>query len=71
MEYYIKEEAWSKVFEHLKKIKGVHIKDEGQIRRFMEAVWYMARSGCQWRLLPSYYKYLYKERHLIKFFLKS
>jgi transposase len=55
MEYYIKEEAWSKVFEYLKKIKGLHIKDEGQIRRFMEAVWYMARSGCQWRLLPSYY----------------
>ena len=33
----------------------IHIKNEQAVRKFIEAVWYIIRSGCQWRLLPYYY----------------
>nr|WP_223158787.1 IS5 family transposase [Wolbachia endosymbiont of Pentalonia nigronervosa] len=39
----------------MKSVKGIHSKNEDRLRRFMESVWYMARSGCQWRLLPEIY----------------
>ncbi len=52
MKYYIQEAKWKQIFAFLKSIKGIHKKDEDQLRRFVEAVW---RSGCQWRLLPEIY----------------
>ena len=55
MKYYIKEKNWKQIFEFLKRVKGVHSKDEKKLRKFIEAIWYMARSGCQWRLLPEIY----------------
>lgn len=55
MEYYIKPQEWEQLFSVLVGIKGIHKKDEGRLRLFMEAIWYVARSGCQWRLLPSHY----------------
>ena len=55
MKYHLKEREWEQILEGLRKIKGVHTKQEGRLRRFMEAVWYMTRSGCQWRLLPDEY----------------
>ncbi|GFR14491.1 putative transposase for insertion sequence element IS6501 [Trichonephila clavata] len=39
----------------LKSMKGIHSKNEKKLRIFVEAVWYMAKSGCQWRLLPKIY----------------
>ena len=36
-------------------VKGIHTHDEGALRLFIEGVWYIARTGCQWRLLPEYY----------------
>ena len=55
MEYYIKDRKWEVIFEKLLKIKNIHAKDENSIRRFVEGVWYILRSGCQWRLLPKVY----------------
>ncbi len=55
MKYYIKERNWKQILEFIKGIKGMHSKDEKRLRIFTEAVWYMARSGCQWRLLPQIY----------------
>ncbi|VVC46398.1 Ribonuclease H-like domain,Transposase, IS4-like,Transposase, Tn5-like, core,CAAX amino terminal [Cinara cedri] len=55
MKYYIQETKWKQIFANLKSVKGIHSKNEDRIRRFMESVWYMARSGCQWRLLPEIY----------------
>ncbi|OAM01650.1 MAG: transposase [Wolbachia endosymbiont of Dactylopius coccus] len=55
MEYYIKERNWKQILEFIKGIKGMHSKDEKRLRIFIEAVWYMAQSGCQWQLLPKIY----------------
>jgi len=55
MEYYIKEREWEVIFEKLQTIKGIHVKNESNTRKFIEAVWYILRSGCQWRLLPKWY----------------
>ncbi len=55
MVYYIQETKWKQIFEFLKGIKGIHSKNEKRLRIFMEAVWYIVRSGCQWRLLAEIY----------------
>jgi transposase len=57
MKYFIKEKEWEEIFKILKPLKGIHTRNERQIRQFMEAVWYVGRTGCQWRLLPTYYGY--------------
>lgn len=55
MEHNIKENDWKQILEFLKSEKRIHSKDENRLRVFIEAVWYMVRSGCQWRLLPKIY----------------
>ncbi len=57
MNYFIKEREWKEIFKILSNIKGLHTKNENHIRQFIEAVWYISRSGCQWRLLPPHYGY--------------
>lgn len=51
----ISKELWDKIYSYLRCLKGLHVKDEPRVRRFMEGVWYVLRTGCQWRLLPYYY----------------
>ncbi|RTK93431.1 MAG: transposase [Rickettsiales bacterium] len=55
MNYYIKCHEWEENFTKLRMIKKIHSKNELVLRQFMEGVWYIGRSGCQWRLLPEYY----------------
>ncbi len=55
MKYHIKESVWAIIYNNLKKEKGTHTKNEKKLRFFYEAIWYMARSGCQWRLVPEFY----------------
>lgn len=55
MHYLIKDSEFESIFEILLKIKRIHLKCKSKIRNFIEAVFYMCRSGCQWRLLPFYY----------------
>jgi transposase len=52
---YITSEAWSKMFDFLTKTKGIYIVSENEIRSFIEAVYWLARTGAQWRELPEYY----------------
>ncbi len=53
--YYIKEVFWSSILLFLKSQKGIHTNDEVKLRLFIEAVFYVLRTGCQWRMLPFYY----------------
>jgi transposase len=51
----ISERIWNTIYSFLQKVKGLHIKDKEDTRFFVEGVWYVLRTGCQWRLLPPYY----------------
>lgn len=55
MKYHIDSVSWEHMNVFLDGVKGIHTKDGGALRLFIEAVWFIARSGCQWRLLPEYY----------------
>jgi len=55
MQYHIKEEDWAIIYQNLRKEQRLHTKEEGKLRFYCEAIWYMCRTGCQWRLLPPCY----------------
>lgn len=55
MHYLIKDTDFTKILKFLVTIKGIHKKDITRLRLFIEAIYYICRSGCQWRLLPFYY----------------
>lgn len=55
MDHNIPEKIWDKIYSFLQGVKSLHIRDEKRTRQFMEGVWYVLRTGCQWRLVPSCY----------------
>ena len=55
MHYLIKHTEFEKILKFLKEIKGIHKSNVKQLRRFIEGVHYLCRTGCQVRLLPFYY----------------
>ena len=55
MDYHIKTQKWEQIIAILRTRKDIKTKNENKLRRFVEAIWYIVRSGCQWRLLPSIY----------------
>lgn len=55
MDYHITPACWSSIYIFLKLQKGLHTKHEKKLRRFIEGRWYILKTGCQWRLLPTYY----------------
>jgi transposase len=55
MDYFIKKEEWKHILGILSQRKDIYTKNEEKLRVFIEAVWYITRSGCQWRLLPKCY----------------
>lgn len=52
---YINEVAWSKIFSFLKQHKNTYSGKESKCKNFFEAIFWMARTGAQWRELPSKY----------------
>ncbi len=52
---YINEAAWSKIFTFLQDCKNIYTKSEKQTKTFIEAIFWMARTGAQWRELPEKY----------------
>ena len=46
---------WSKIYEYLEGYPRIHTKNEDKAKRFVEAVFWIVRSGSQWRLLPKEY----------------
>ena len=52
---HLPDEQWSKILEFLHTCPRIYVGLETECRRFVEAVLWMARSGAQWRLLPTAY----------------
>jgi transposase len=46
---------WQKLLPFLRACPNIYVGQEGQCRRFLSALLWMARSGAQWRLLPKEY----------------
>ncbi|MCX5925698.1 MAG: IS5 family transposase [Candidatus Dependentiae bacterium] len=52
---YINKVAWNKVLIFLKSLKNIYFIKENKCKRFMEAIYWMVRTGAQWRELPPKY----------------
>jgi putative transposase len=46
---------WDKILSFLKTCPNIYIGQENECRQFLEAVFWITRSGSQWRLLPDKY----------------
>ena len=47
--------AWAKLYEYLSDFPKIHTGKEERTQQFVEAVFWIVRSGSQWRLLPKEY----------------
>jgi transposase len=48
-------QQWEKILSFLKTCPNIYIGQETECRQFLEAVFWITRSGSQWRLLPDKY----------------
>ncbi|MBK2026655.1 transposase [Allofrancisella guangzhouensis] len=55
MEYYISESNWSTILTFLTSQKGLHTKDTVKLRKFIEAVFFILKTGAQWKYLHKDY----------------
>ncbi|MCB9965148.1 MAG: transposase [Rhodospirillales bacterium] len=46
---------WRRIYDYLQEFSEIYVRNEEHCRRFVEGVFWMARSGAQWRLLPKEY----------------
>ena len=51
----ISNESWSLIYSFLETCDEIYTKNETEVRKFVEGVLYITRSGAQWRLLPREY----------------
>lgn len=47
--------VFEKIVNFLSQIKGIHIKNKRKIKKFINAIYYLLRTGCQYRFLPYYF----------------
>ena len=52
---YITDSAWGKILNIVTTLKNIYIKEEEALRRFFNGVFYIMRTGAQWRELPEVY----------------
>lgn len=55
MEQFLREDQFERLYGLLQQERKIHTKERERERRFLEAVYWMDRSGAQWRLLPEQY----------------
>ena len=53
--YYIKENDWEKIYTFLRMSPTIRVGNERKTRTFAEGVYFIMRTGAQWRELPRYY----------------
>jgi transposase len=52
---YINESAWSKIFNFFKTLKNIYTGNETKLKQFTEGLFWISRTGAQWRELPNVY----------------
>lgn len=57
MHYHIEESAFNRIYDYLQHERDIYCGNKDSVRKFIEAIYWMARSGAQWRLLPKEYGY--------------
>jgi len=55
VEPFLRDEQFERVYLLLHHEPKIHTKDRDRVRLLLEAVYWMDRSGAQWRLLPEHY----------------
>lgn len=55
MNYYIKPREWEHIFRVLQERNDINNANEAKLRIFIEGIYYIMRTGCQWRMLPNLY----------------
>ena len=55
MDAFIRADQFERVYGLLRQERKIHTKEREVIRRFLEAVFWLDRSGAQWRFLPAAY----------------
>jgi len=55
MKHHIDDAAFGRIADYLNHERCLYRMNESSLRRFIEAVYWMARSGAQWRMLPADY----------------
>ena len=55
MEAFIRADQFERVYGLLRAERKIHTKGREKVRRFLEALFWLARSGAQWRFLPAEY----------------
>ena len=55
MEAFIRADQFERVYALLRQEGKIHTKQRERVRVFLEAVFWVARSGAQWRFLPAEY----------------
>ncbi len=55
MNYYIKKDNWEHIYALLIKRRDIKHRQEDKLRIFIEGVYYILKTGCQWRMLPKVY----------------
>ena len=53
--YYISQGNWQRIYFILQGISGIRVKEETAAYRFIEGVYFIMKTGAQWRELPFYY----------------
>ena len=53
--YYICDEKWQRIYACLKGLGRIHVQEEINTRCFIEGVYFIMRTGAQWRELPARY----------------
>jgi transposase len=53
--YYINQENWQSIYSILQGISGIRVKQESVTHTFIEGVYFILKTGAQWRELPSPY----------------
>jgi len=53
--HYINEVAWSKIYMFLHFLRDIRVKNESKAKKFVEAIYWMSKTGAQWRELDSFY----------------